>query len=63
MLLAYDNAPGDYEWLILKFTPDLKLVSKKQFNPTNYDDFAHAIATDGKYLYIGGVARKSMGGF
>jgi hypothetical protein len=54
-----DYAPGDYEWLILKFTPDLRLVAKTQYNPSESNDFAYAIATDGKYLYIGGVARKT----
>jgi hypothetical protein len=60
-VVGHDFAPDNYEWLILKFTPDLKLVSKKQFNPTNYNDFALAIATDGKYLYIGGYAIKTWG--
>jgi hypothetical protein len=58
-VVGYDNAPGDYEWLILKFTPDLRLVAKTQYNPSENNDFAFAIATDGKYLYIGGYARKT----
>jgi hypothetical protein len=62
-VVGHDFAPDNYEWLILKFTPDLKLVSKKQFNPTNYSDIALAIATDGKYLYIGGVAGKAWGDY
>jgi hypothetical protein len=58
-VVGNDYAPGDYEWLILKFTPDLRLVAKTQYNPSESNDYAHAIATDGKYLYIGGVARKT----
>jgi hypothetical protein len=58
-VVGNDYAPGDYEWLILKFTPDLRLVAKTQYNPSESNDFAHAIATDGKYLYIGGAARKT----
>ena len=59
-VVGNDNASGNFEWLILKFTPDLKLVSKNQFNPSNYNDFAHTTATDGKYLYIGGSAGEKI---
>ena len=52
---GYDNAPGNWEWLILKFTPDLNMVAKRQYNPSGNNDYATAIATDGKYLYVGGV--------
>jgi hypothetical protein len=52
--VGVDNAPGNEEWLILKFTSDLKLVSEMHYNPSNSDDEAWIIVTDRENLYIGG---------
>jgi predicted esterase YcpF (UPF0227 family) len=49
-----NDSPGNLEWLILKFTLDLKLVKEIHYNPSSYDEIATTIATDGKYLYVGG---------
>jgi hypothetical protein len=49
-----DDAVGNLEWLILKFTLDLKLVKEMHYNPSSYDEIATTIDTDGKYLYVGG---------
>jgi len=49
-----DNAPGNWEWLILKFTLDLKLVGKRQYNPSKNDEWAYTIFTDREHLYVGG---------
>jgi hypothetical protein len=46
---------GNGVWHILKFTPDLKLVKKLNYNfnvTSNVD--VNTIATDGKFLYVGG---------
>jgi hypothetical protein len=53
-VVGSDNVPGNYEWLILKFTLDLKLVVKRQYNPSKNDEGARTVFTDGKYLYVGG---------
>jgi hypothetical protein len=43
------------DWVILKFTPDLKLVKENHYSLSDYNDFAYTVTTDGKYLYVGGV--------
>jgi hypothetical protein len=53
-VIGGDNAPGNWEWLILKFTLDLKLVSVRQYNPSDKTDVAYTVTTDGRYLYVGG---------
>jgi len=52
--IGVDNAPGDEEWLILKFTSDLKLVGERHYNPSDMNDEAWIIVTDGENLYVGG---------
>jgi hypothetical protein len=53
-VVGSDDAVGNLEWLILKFTLDLKLVKEMHYNPSSYDEIATTIDTDGKYLYVGG---------
>jgi len=53
-IVGWDNAPGNDEWLVLKFTPSLELLEDFRINPSEGSDWAYAIATDGLYLYIGG---------
>jgi|GEM_PF-3312056 len=43
------------DWLVLKFTTDLKLVKENRYSLSNYNDYAFTVTTDGKYLYVGGV--------
>jgi transcription termination factor NusB len=54
-VIGIDNAPGNFEWLILKFTPKLELISEKHYNPSVMDDQALFINSDGRYLYVGGI--------
>ncbi|MCC6003746.1 MAG: dockerin type I domain-containing protein [Thermofilum sp.] len=59
--IGVDNAPGDEEWLILKFTSDLKLVGERHYNPSDMNDEAWIIVTDRENLYIGGYYSSNEG--
>jgi hypothetical protein len=62
-VIGIDNYPGNWEWLILKLTLDLKLVAEKRYNPSPYEDAPYTIASDGKYLYVGGYDSSPMKAF
>jgi len=49
--------PTIWSWLILKLTPDLKLVSTRHYNPSIEGGEAFTITTDERYLYVGGYDR------
>ena len=58
-----DHYPGSWEWLILKLTLDLKLVAEKHYNPSPYEHAPYTIASDGKYIYVGGYDSSPMKAF
>jgi len=62
-VIGIDHYPGSWEGLILKLTLDLKLVTEKRYNPSPYEDAPYTIASDRKYIYVGGYDSSPMKAF